>query len=438
MKSAAIALWVGMPICLASSLQAQSIPQARDGSVITCNERFVYVLRGDTLLQFDATTLELKGKKSLTRTRKARSVVTSPEPKVRPAEVALPQNSSVEDSVARGLAWLASHQESNGSWDADGFMNREKGKRSDGPGKPTHDVGITALATLAILGDGTTMNKGKHRETLLKAVHWLGSQQDPDTGLIGSNASHTFIYDHAIATLALIEAYGLSDAKRLMPSAQRAINYLEHHRNPYAVWRYQPRDNDNDTSVTTWCLLAYLAAKDHGLEVNPVAFKLVRAWYDQMTDPVSGRTGYSERGGRPARQAGQHAKRFPCELDESMTAMALAGRLLMEQDPDHSNQKMQANLLLKSRPVWDVDGGRINAVGWYFGTQAMYQMGGRYWKNWNRPLTRALLTGQRRDGNASGSWDPAGVWGEVGGRVYSTALHTLTLQIANRAKRLVR
>jgi hypothetical protein len=43
---------------------------------------------------------------------------------------------------------------------------------------------------------------------------------------------------------------------------------------------------------------------------------------------------------------------------------------------------------------------------------------------------------QRGDGNFKGSWDPNGVWGEDGGRVYSTAILVLTLQADYRHARL--
>ena len=40
--------------------------------------------------------------------------------------------------------------------------------------------------------------------------------------------------------------------------------------------------------------------------------------------------------------------------------------------------------------------------------------------------------------NLHGSWDPIGAWGEDGGRVYSTAILTLTLQAHYRYTPLVR
>ena len=44
---------------------------------------------------------------------------------------------------------------------------------------------------------------------------------------------------------------------------------------------------------------------------------------------------------------------------------------------------------------------------------------------------------QRVDGDAAGSWDPDGPWGMVGGRVYSTALALLTLEVQYRYSRVV-
>ena len=69
---------------------------------------------------------------------------------------------------------------------------------------------------------------------------------------------------------------------------------------------------------------------------------------------------------------------------------------------------------------------------------AMYQAGGRNWRTWSQDLSKALLTGQSKDGTAKGSWDPIGVWGEDGGRVANTALATLSLQSFCRYTRLIR
>src|SRR5690606_39125330 len=127
--------------------------------------------------------------------------------------------------------------------------------------------------------------------------------------------------------------YGLSDYKLLRANAQRAIDYLEWHRNPYGVWRYQPRDNDNDTSVTGWCVMAYVSAKEFGLDINEQALRQAETWFEAVTDPATGRTGYTERGGLSSRLAGEIGERFPREFNEAMTGLAVFCRVLLGQRP---------------------------------------------------------------------------------------------------------
>jgi len=77
-------------------------------------------------------------------------------------------------------------------------------------------------------------------------------------------------------------------------------------------------------------------------------------------------------------------------------------------------------------------------VYWYYGTLAMFQVGGPGWRTWSEALTAAALPSQRRDGDACGmlgSWDPVDPWGPDGGRVYATALMALSLQVVTRYAR---
>ena len=84
---------------------------------------------------------------------------------------------------------------------------------------PHHDVGVTALAMLAFTGFGHTHRHGAHPEyvdVLRKAVRYLNKVQvksnDPTThGRFGSAAHEQWIYDHAIATLAMSELLIMSD-----------------------------------------------------------------------------------------------------------------------------------------------------------------------------------------------------------------------------------
>ncbi len=113
--------------------------------------------------------------------------------------------------------------------------------------------------------------------------------------------------------------------------------------------------------------------------------------------------------------------RFPADKSESITAVALAARFMMGLDP--AGQPLMAKglrLLQAKPPAWK--DGSIDMYYWYYGTLAARAAGGKFWKDWREKVLSAILPRQRTRGCARGSWDPAGVWGEEGGRVYATAL----------------
>jgi hypothetical protein len=345
-------------------------------------------------------------------------------------------------AIDAGLQWLKNHQDEDGKWDCDGFMKHDDASSEvcDGPGNAVHDVGVTGLALLAFLGDGSTLRSGPYKDTIKHGVKWLKDQQQ-ENGLFGTNASHDFVYDHAIAAYAMCEAFGLSNSVLLKPTAQKGINYLESHRNPYSVWRYQPRDNDNDTSVTGWCIMAYESGEFFGLTINKEALKLCAQWLDQVSDPT-GLHGYTKQGEVSSRKPGDHATRFPTEKGAAMTAVGLFCRYFMGQnEKEKPVMKAAADLILSKPPIWDTKAGTIDHYYWYYATYSLFQMGGRHWTEWQKKLETAVVKNQHMDKskkNLYGSWDPVCAWGEDGGRVYSTAILVLTLEAYYRYSRLVR
>ncbi|NDC64893.1 MAG: hypothetical protein EBZ59_13155 [Planctomycetia bacterium] len=112
-----------------------------------------------------------------------------------------------------------------------------------------------------------------------------------------------------------------------------------------------------------------------------------------------------------------------------MTAEALVCRLFLGLSPDHACVGEAVEMIGGSLP----DAAHPNAYAWYYATLASFHVGGPQWDRWNDGLQRALLPLQRRDGSdLDGSWDPDRVWGGHGGRVYSTALSAMTLEVYYR------
>jgi hypothetical protein len=100
----------------------------------------------------------------------------------------------------------------------------------------------------------------------------------------------------------------------------------------------------------------------------------------------------------------------------------------------------QARVLLDKAPEWNPEAGRVDFFYWYFGTIAMFQMGGPEWQSWWQKMKEAALVGQTK-GNPNetcqrGSWDPIDPWSREGGRIYSTAMMVLCLEGPYRFGRL--
>jgi len=363
---------------------------------------------------------------------------------------------ATERAVEEALAWLAAHQASTGAWEAATFSEWCDGKRVSGnawrptgAGKPQYDTGVTGLALCAFLGAGHAPNRlTPYANHVSRGLAWLRQVQDAG-GCFGPRTTQHYVYNHAFATLAVVEGYGMTGDPRLHEAAQRGLDFIALARNPYFAWRYGVKPGDNDTSVTGCMMLALKSAKlvnddavAHGkappLQIDEDAFDGIQAWITKMTDPDFGRTGYIQRGGAPARPQ-ELLEAFPGDKSESMTAVGLLARLILGEDPKTSVFLQRgARLCLALPPTWDPDDGSIDMYYWYYGTLAFFQMGGTWWSIWNDRLKAELVRSQRRDGTwcgYKGSWDPLGPWGPDGGRVYATAMCALCLEVYYRYER---
>ena len=111
-----------------------------------------------------------------------------------------------------------------------------------------HDPGLTGLALLCFLAEGNSINQGLYKSQVSSAAAWLITQQDK-RGRIGFKQSADFIYEHAIATLALVEAYGLCGDAGIKSAAVAGLRYLQPHRTTDPAPRYPPRDTPTDSPV---------------------------------------------------------------------------------------------------------------------------------------------------------------------------------------------
>jgi hypothetical protein len=112
----------------------------------------------------------------------------------------------------------------------------------------------------------------------------------------------------------------------------------------------------------------------------------------------------------------------------AMTAEALFCRQVFNTVDDSALVAEGADFVLARMP----DPNDYHLYYWYYGTLAMFQLGGERWERWNDRLTATLLSTQNQSGHAAGSWDPQRPFGVDGGRIFSTATSALCLEVYYR------
>jgi hypothetical protein len=325
-------------------------------------------------------------------------------------------SAETEAAVERALAWLASCQSADGRWDANllqaGRETNTLGHNRNRAGANA-DTGISALALLAFLGAGQTHVEGPHREIVQRGLEFVVGKQRHD-GFLGGNAQmFAAMYCHGIATLAISEAYAMTGDQRLQPYVERAIQFTIRSQHPGSGgWRYLPQEQ-GDTSQFGWQLMALTSAEKAGLQIPPNC----RLGMHRFLRSVSS----GQHGGLAAYRAVERPSR-------TMTAEALACRMFLGADALDPAVNEAADFVINQPPA----DGQANLYYWYYGTLALYHLQDDRWARWNAALKRRLLRSQQSGGTLDGSWDPNTVWGGYGGRVYSTALAALCLEVYYR------
>jgi hypothetical protein len=322
-------------------------------------------------------------------------------------------------AVDNALRWLALHQEPEGWWAPTRWDKEDvafEAPKTDNEGSE-HTRGLTGFALLALMGGGQTLRKGENRMTVIRGVEWLMKRQDAKTGYISGN-----MYEHAICTIALCEAFGRSPDERVALAARKAVDCCVEAIAKDGGWRYVPNPDESDMSVTSWFLQALKTAKLANIKFDHSAFSKGLAYVDQCTDRagLNGSTGGVGYQFRPDLSQGRGSP--------ALTCAAMVVRQFNGMGVNHPLLCSAAEMTKKDPPDWDAN---KDFYYWYYATYAMHNMGGEYRLMWNRRIRDTLLDHQSKRGHQSGSWNPKGCRWEPS-RVYSTALGALCLEVYYR------
>ena len=384
----------------------------------------------------------------------------------------------IDEAILNGMLWLARHQDASGRWS--GATCAQICEAVD-PTKPCQpetaleaglystqaDVGMTSLALLAFLGAGFTSSSraiivdklaGRPitigRDVVLPGLKWLASQQRPDGSF--SDAGGYFLYNEALATLALCEAYGLSRNVYWKKRAQAAVDFICRAQKPNPAdaskrwgWRYQPAQpgaggselSEADLSVTGWMVMALESARQAGLVV-PQASVDGALDFVRWSTGEGGLVGYLGPDTAGDAIVGEHGE-FAYHVG-TMSAIGMCVRIFLERNLNDPVLHQGADVLARDLPAIgkDPEAPQVDYYYWYYGSLALNQIDGpdapratsQYWGPWNKAMNDTILAMQDHTKGACsyGGWMQPDRWSFGFGPVYTTAINVLTLEVYYR------
>lgn len=332
-----------------------------------------------------------------------------------------------EEAANRGLEWLRKNQGKEGNWDS-------------------KDLGLVSVGALAFLSAGHTPDTGKYRENVRKALDYVLLNAKP-SGLLNITGSRRDMYNHGLSTFVLTQVYGMTNDKRVGRSLRKAIKVIINAQCKDGGWDYIARrqDRGHDLSLAVMQAKALRGAMDIGIHIPS----------HNVNKAIASVQGYYRpSGNKPDREAERHGwrhqqARFPGRFTYSgggggTTAMAAAGAVCLQEYGMYKDFRIFRSM----QGVLDDIGNRMkvepgkvpfDAYTMYYVSQALYQVGGKPWRDGYPKIRDALVKTQNRGtsqgagrtGSDYGSW----VGGRVGGKpgqLWGTSVAVFALNIPNR------
>lgn len=268
----------------------------------------------------------------------------------------------------KGLQYLAKTQTDKGNW-------------NDSTGS---EPGVVGLCVASFLAHGEDPVNGPYAKNIRNGIEFILSEQNEKNGYIGSS-----MYNHAFATKALAESYGVVDNPKIAPALKKAVELIlsSQKRNRFGAWRYTPDSRDADTTVTGCQMVTLFAARNAGIAIPDDAIRKGLAYLNNNRGSDDGAYGYtSASGGKP-----------------TLTAIGvLCLSLAKEQDSkafQSSLEYLKKNLDYRDRyyPYYFE----------YYMSQALFHADDAAWKEWNARNIRYLSTIQSPDGSFPGNQGPS-------------------------------
>jgi hypothetical protein len=296
----------------------------------------------------------------------ARDRKNSPDEKS-PAELITPKTKAAID---RGLNYLLRSQVKSG---------RKQGAYANGG--PSAGVATASLGGLAMMCGGHAPGFGKFGKAIDNSVEFVMNNVR-ETGYIAlREQSNENMYGHGFSMLFLSQVFGMTRKAKLEEKLKKVVALTCKCQNDEGGWRYQPRKQDADLSVTVCQIMGLRGARDSGFDVPDDVRK-------KCIDYVK------------KSQNGDGSFRYTMQGGHSTFAMTAAGVTSLYSAGIYEGEQIEKGLkqLMKSKPGGAQRGGYYFYAN-YYAVQAMWHAGGKYWNTWYPAIRDQLIKDQADDGS---------------------------------------
>jgi hypothetical protein len=278
-----------------------------------------------------------------------------------------------EQAIERGLKFLISSQNKDGSWSSKDLEDRGAG----------YAIGGTSLGLMAFMVEGHFPGFGKYGKALERAKNYLLKRaEDSPTGAMGVK-----MYEIGLFTIAMSELWGMTsdpkDNKEIQVALERVVEIILRSQNPLGGWRYAPRpDAGQDTSVTAMVFVSLASAREAGVLVPTETIERVTGYLrDQAFDERRGGFGYQGKGYTIAcTSGGVYAAQLAGNRDTEWVSAALN---TLENDPKMFSRKDNGHFYYSH----------------YYAMQAMVQAGEDRYAKWYPKIRDSLISLQQPNGS---------------------------------------
>jgi len=302
----------------------------------------------------------------------------------------------VDDTVRRGLDFLAGQQSRQGSWEAMQGQYR---------------VAMTALAGTALLAEGSTATTGRYSENISSATDYLLAMSRPN-GLIGNRDDFHYTYGHGFSMVFLSQVFGeeadISRREQIREVLTKAVQFCADAQTSRGGWGYVSAKEGGDYDEGSTCITqvqGLRACRNAGIPVSIEIIDRAKRYIEACTTKQGGvQYNYRGMGERPPITAAALAAMYNAgEYDTELT----------KRMRDFCNEH-----IWPERRISDPTGHWHYAHFYY--SQVIYREGGDRWNKYRREMEQALIS----------QIQPAGYWSDQSiGPVYTTAINCIILQL---------